>query len=205
MEKIKIKNRVCSFGGVGSTAIIEHIEKNKNQIKEHEKRKHTINPKILENYSTKRAIFIFGNPYNSIISIFSRKIQRIHEISMNFGKKWWNEPNEMKITLTPETKLESYLESDLDVFNMEEHLDNWASYSGRIEIALIKYESLAKNINVVLEFLGCKEAMIVKERSSRWQDQNTTIQFGLKRLYGKLKQKVDDMPDIEFKTKKIMI
>lgn len=205
---MKIINRVCSLGGVGSSEILRHIENdNQEVIREHSKRKHTIHPKYLVDLGTKRALFLIGNPYNSIVSIFDRnhKIIKIHEISMNFGKLWFKNKEEMNPILNDNTTLDEYLNLGRDLFNMEEHLENWLNYERKdLDIIIVKYENLENHIEEVMKFLRCSKLFIVKKRNSNWELKPTKTKENLMKIYGNLKNKIDKLPSIVRKINKIL-
>lgn len=204
---MKILNRVCSLGGVASSSILRHIENNNDyRIREHEKRKHTIHPKYLVELGAKKVLFLIGNPYNSIISIFNRKLARRHEISMNFGKLWFQNKQEMTPILNKNTTLEEYLELGVDVFNMNEHLENWINYKKKdLDILIIKYENLEQHVDEAMKFFNCKRKFEVKNRNSNWESMPDAIKSDLQFVYSDIKRKIDSLPSIIKKINKTIL
>lgn len=204
---MKIINRVCSIGGVGSTEILKHIENDDFiRIKEHSKRKHTIHPKYLIRTGTKKVLFLIGNPYNSVISVFKRKYARSHEISMNYGKLWFKNEEEMNPVLSQDTKLEEYLDMNLDLFNINEHIENWINYETKsFDIIIVKYEFLEDHIDEIMKFLNCSKPFEIRKRNSNWKEEPEEIRKKLIKIYGDLKLKIDDFPSIIRKLNKKFI
>ena len=193
-----VETRVCSFGGVGSSNILMHIESgNRRRITLHQRRKHTIHPKYLVDKGTKKVLFMVGNPYNALLSVFRRNYQRQHEISMGYGKYWFNRESEMKVHINNDTTIDNYLKSGADRFNMYEHFYNWYNYEKNdIQILIIKYEYLYLHINYIMKFLDCNKPFTVKKRLSDWRKESDDVKNGFENMYGDLKSKIDSIPSI---------
>lgn len=190
--------KVVSMGGVASTNLAKHIMGDNN---ESQKLKHCIHPKyLIKNKNTQyKFIYLIGNPYNAICSVFNRNLQHIHEVSMTFGKLWFEEESEFKNRCIYEgMPLKKYLENnDFDKFYTEEHLDNWLNYNdGKTKIRIVKYEYLNTHIEEILEFANCQESFPIKERKNYIENQSEEIQKLMKKMYGSLKEKIDQLPSI---------
>jgi len=182
----EFQSAMVSMGGVGSTALARHI----GSIADKTVKEHAYSPCMYDGTRNLRLGYMFGNPYNAVLSVFRRNFQQMHAKAMHADSP----------TLPPDLRgvtLEAYLEKGIDAFSIERQFDNWVSQPhSRHPTLLIKYESLANNIDDVLAFFGVKDAFGVKERQSSWRDQPPHIRTGLERMYGKLNEKIEAMPEI---------
>ena len=181
---------MCSMGGVGSTALARHI----GSISDKTTREHAYSPVMYDQINNLRLGYMFGSPYNSVLSIFRRHYQAMHAKAMNA-----NSPTR-PVKLRGVT-LEEYLEGGVDYFRMERQFDNWVGNSDpRHPTILIKYEDLGTHIGEVLDFFGCNKDFSVKARRSSWQEQPLHIRRGLEHIYGSLHEKVQAMPGLRVLT-----
>lgn len=195
LRQMAVTTRVVSFGGVGSSAILQHIENgDADRIEVHQKRKHCLAPHLIPEVRRGlevKACFLFGNPYHSVISLFNRKLHRRHERSMS------REMRRYTRALRVETTIEEYLSAGVDRFFFEQHLDNWIGYDGRsVRILAAKYEDLADHIDEVMRFLDCERPFQILPRKTRFEDQSPAIQAGLEHMYGELKDRIDRLPSL---------
>jgi hypothetical protein len=178
---------LASIGGVGSTALARHI----GSIADKTDREHAYSPIVYDKECNLRLGYMYGNPYNAVISVFRRNYQDMHAHAMNVGSGV--QPASLR-----NLSLEAYLERGIDEFNMERQFDNWHQVADpKHPMILIKYEQLADHISEVLQFFSCRYAFEVRRRSSSWQEQPAHIRAGLERMYGGLSAKIDDKPPIQ--------
>lgn len=134
-EMVPFEFLICSFGGVGTTFFINFVKKYKktNSPADRDGFKHQKHPPKKFKHAFK-AIYIFGDPFNALISIFNRNFQReqLRKISKPKIKKF-----EDKIV-----NLLSYLNNGKDLFRFENHFDCWAKSKVRYPILFIKYENI---------------------------------------------------------------
>lgn len=181
------KSAMASMGGVGSTALARHI----GSIADKTVKEHAYSPRIFDQYNNLRLGYIYGNPYNAVLSIFRRNYQSMHVKAMHAGS------GTMPADLQGVT-LEEFLQAGRDEFYMERQFDNWtAETNPKHPIMLIKYETLGENIDEILDFFGTKDSFEVRERKSSWLDQPEPIQKRLEKVYGSLCAKVEAMPAIK--------
>lgn len=191
--------KVVSMGGVASTKLARHIM---GDNEESQTLKHCIHPKFLitDEDTHYKFIYLIGNPYNSICSIFKHNLQHIHEVSMTYGKVWFEGPRgKIKNQYVFDGMgLEEYLKNNnVDRFYTEEHIDNWLNYDdGHTQIRIVKYEYLENHINEILDFANCKKPFSIKKRKNYLKDQPEYIQKRMKEVYGPLKEKIDSLPSI---------
>lgn len=197
-----IEKRVISIGGVASTALLAHLENhNRPAIKMHEQRKHTIDPSFLihNDETPYRFLFTIGNPYNILLSLWRRNFQDIHEVSMSFGKNWFESPLEFtQRVITKGMSLTEYLENGIDAFHMMEHIDNWINYkiTGNAKILIVKYENYQRYLKDILEFFDCDRSFNFRPRSSDWTKEQTYVKELMEKVYGDVKRKIDRLPPL---------
>ncbi|WP_133468553.1 hypothetical protein [Paraglaciecola marina] len=177
---------LCSMGGVGSTALARHI----GSIADKTIREHAYSPSVYHNENQIKLGYVFGNPYNSVLSVFRRGYQDMHCKAMNANSG--DKPVSLK-----GVELIDYLNAGVDQFGLDRQLSNWLNPGlAKHPTILIKYEELADNIDEVLDFFDCEKPFDVKTRTSSWKSQPAPIVNGLESLYGDFYQKVQDMPAI---------
>jgi len=186
MDRRPFRPAMCSMGGVGSTALARHLL----SFADKTALEHAWSPAVYEGMDKVRLGYMFGNPYNAVLSIFRREYQRMHANAMNR-----NSP-------TPAVDLkgigiEEYLERGVDEFRIERQFDNWTNpANARHPTILIRYEALHENIDQVLSFFSCEKPFQVQRRNSQWTDQPAHIQQGLQRMYQGLMEKIEATPQI---------
>lgn len=177
---------MCSMGGVGSTALARHI----GSISDKTVREHAYSPAVYDSYTNLRLGYMFGNPYNAVLSVFRRGYQQMHVKAMNANSQT------VPVDLSG-VGIEAFLERGVDEFHIERQFDNWADeQNAKHPTVLIKYEGLSRSIGDVLEFFDMTKPFVVKARQSAWQSQPEHIRKGLERMYGGLAEKIEAMPDI---------
>lgn len=188
-------NRVVSFGGVGSSSLVAHIENgDKDRIWYHSRDKHCLDPELLPEVKRGlevRACFIYGDPFHSVLSVFRRGLQQRHEKSMARSIPGY------RPVLRKGTTVREYLEAGVDRFFLARHLTSWVDYRGdRVKILAVKYEALGEHIQEILAFLRCERPFEVRPRKTRFEAQPPEIQEGLERMYGELKKRVENLPTL---------
>lgn len=186
-KKAAIKCAMCSMGGVGSTALARHI----GSISDKTIKEHAWTPAVYDDETNIKLGYMFGNPYDAVLSLFRRTYQDMHSKAMNI-----NSPTPAG-SLKGVT-LEEFLERGVDEFRIERQFDNWAGNPNpKHPTILIKYENLGDTIGEILDFFECKEPFEIKSRNSAWQEQPQPIVDGLIKIYGGIAAKIDAMPPIK--------
>jgi hypothetical protein len=193
LKHFTVTRRVVSFGGVGSSSLIAHLEAgDRDRIWYHSRDKHCLHPELLP--ETRRGLevkvcFLFGNPYHAVLSVFRRGLQRRHERSMTRSM-----PDYRRV-IRRETSVLEYLQAGEDRFFLREHLSNWVDYDGdQVRILAVKYEALGDHIDEIMGFLECPRPFRVRPRSTRFDDESPEVQAGLEAMYGSLKERIDGLP-----------
>ncbi len=195
MRHFEATRRIVSFGGVGSSSLVAHLEGgDKDRVWYHSRDKHCIHPELLpevERGLEVKACFVFGNPYHAVLSVFRRGLHRRHEKSMSRTIPGY------RPVLRKDTTALEYLRNGVDRFFFEQHLDNWIGYEGNaVTVLAVKYEHLDEHIGEVMDFLECSRPFQVRPRTSRFDQEPTSVQEGLESMYGTLKARIDALPSL---------
>lgn len=177
---------LCSMGGVGSTALARHI----GSIADKTVREHAFSPSVYNDEPQIKLGYVFGNPYNSVLSVFRRGFQAMHAKAMNAN-------SDTPAANLKNMSIEEYLERGIDEFRLERQLDNWLNPAlTQHPVILIKYEELSESIDDVLAFFDCEKSFSVRSRKSSWLEQPKPIVEGLEKMYGGFFDKVNNMSAI---------
>lgn len=217
MEKIKHDIQISSYGGVGTTLFYNFLKEQGFNIPvegDWGKWKHMRSPPLNSEYRIKsgfKAIYLFSNPMNSIISIFERGFQIWHLERM--GQK----PHEVHERFTVDEylkkykkfaafrTLKTYLDQGKDFYGYEEHFRNWTRCSKEkrdYPIMIIKYETIWNHLEEIFNFLGMPLSEIFnfpleKKRNADWQKQTKEIKEKLYNIYGSLYEETKKFPEIK--------
>lgn len=177
---------MASMGGVGSTALARHL----GSFADKTDREHAYSPAVYDSYANLRLGYMFGNPYNSVLSIFSRGYQQMHAGRMHAHSD-----------TTPAhlhgMSLHEYLERGVDEFFMERQFNNWTNPAcTRHPTLLIRYELLDRHIEQILDFFACRKTFHIQARKTCWRDQPEHVRRGLEKIYGALNDRIEGMPGI---------
>jgi len=191
---------VVSFGGVGTTFLIEFLANyfKLNHPNDHDGLKHTHLPPISINKALK-VLYIYGDPREAIISLFRRGYHSMHSKKM--------------MRFIPNTKaipedwsLSDYLNSGKDRFGFENHFNNWYHKYQVYNTAYIKYDYLweQSNLKRLFDFLGLPYSQISRfpkrlPRKSKFDNLNTEEDRKINMMYGEFAKKLSIMPQIEIK------
>jgi hypothetical protein len=181
--------KLISCGGVGSTALGRHLWSTNDKTPY----EHAFSPELFKSKPRLRLGYMYGDPYNAVLSVFRRGYQQMHSRAMHTGT---GQPTPDLTGVT----LDQYLEAGVDQFGLEAQFDRWTrAVTPACDTILIKYEDLSENINQVLEFFSVQKPFQVRTRKTSWDSQPSHIQAGLHRIYGPLREKVLAMPGIKIR------
>lgn len=184
--KDRFRCAMASMGGVGSTALARHI----GSIADKTDREHAYSPAVYDGHSALRLGYMFGNPYNAVLSVFRRGYQQMHVVAMH--ARSGTAP-----VLLKGVSIEEYLERGVDEFFIERQFDNWTGDADPMHpTILIRYELLGCHIDEILDFFACRKEFVVQPRSSSWRDRPEHIRKGLERIYGRLNERIEAMPAV---------
>lgn len=196
---------INSFGGVATTVLIDFFGKHKkvNDIRNRDGLKHRKTPPNLSFVS--RAVYIFGNPLNSIVYHFYVR-ERYKEKS--WGKMWakkhcknmrgeWYEFNQ-------EWDLDDYLGNGKDLFKMKEHFDNWKRAKVNYPIMFVRYETMWEHLDEIFDFLDISKEKIKnfpqrRKRRSDWRKLPEKTKNKLLEIYGGFAKEIEKLDNIWIK------
>lgn len=195
-----IDTLVCSPGGVATTSFMEFIRQYRtiNDPWDRDGLKHIDRPPLTRN-SNLKAIYIYGDPLNLIISLFRRNYQEVHS-----RKLLANYP-----TIAPilETEgIDDYLDKSVDRLKLENHFKNWKRGSENYPIMMIKYEDMWNNLPEVFNYLEIPASEISnfpehKKRSADWRKASIKNQKKLHYIYGELFREIQKFDNISINQK----
>ena len=194
----KIDTIVSSYGGVGTTFLLNFLSnyKNTNDSNDSDGLKHLKNPPTNLHRDIK-FIYIYGNPILATISIFRRNYHFKQSLKL---QKQTNK----KINVIPrEMCLEEYASEGIDKFLFEDHFYNW--YDKAIyPTFFVKYEKLHNVIRPLFNFLEIPEKYLncfptSTTRQSSLKDISLKTQKELHKLYGRFNNDLKLLDDFEIK------
>lgn len=211
--KMKPKHtiQVTSYGGCGTTTIYDFLDRLNLDIpteKDYGTWKHIYIPPSIVRREFK-AIYIFGNPLNVILSLFRRQFQIFHLERM--GIKPF-ERNTKALTINEYvnkypylqifSSLEKYIAHNYDYYRLDEHFTNWTTSKRHYPIMVVKYETLWNHLDEIFKFLGIPDSEITNfpkqhKRNSVWQKQPQTIKKKLLNIYGNIYNKTTNYDEIK--------
>lgn len=192
---------ISSTGGVGTTFLMFHINKYKkiNNPNDRDQFKHIIFPPLSHNKNIKY-VYIFGNPIDSVISLFGRNFHYYHSSKIVRFK------NTVK-PIPQDKTLEEYASEGIDRFLFYEQFNNWLTLSKFYPTLFLRYEKIWENLETLYDFLEIPREEIVsfpekKERKSKFSTLDKKTQTGLKNIYGEFEQYLAGFDDCFIVNKK---
>lgn len=202
-----MKYFVVSYGGVGTHMLMPMIKDDewlghtiKNKNLDHMKYPHHLrNPpgsfKQFGYDGKVKLIYVFGDPINSVLSHFRRRIA---------NKKTWCKHHCLNIQgdhkkFSAKWDLIDYLKNGEDLFKLEEHFDNWTNLdpaSIDYDYMILKYETAGKHEKQIMEFLNSDVPLNFQKRNSDWRNEPEEIKAKLVNMYGTLLDKCDAFKEI---------
>jgi hypothetical protein len=140
-----------------------------------------------------RALYLFGNPMNAVLSVFRRDYQRWHFRNMTGDFEGWSDEME---------HLDGFLEQESDPFRMDEHFRTWTTAERSYPIMLLHFDALWQHLPELFSFFGVpyrlREAFPERrERHSDWRDEPDDTREPLEALYGDLHRDVQQAPAVD--------
>lgn len=192
---IKHSLQVTSFGGAGTTMLYSFLESTNADLPDASHDwipwKHMTEPPADRDVPDGfRAIYLFSNPMNAVLSVFRRGYQHWHAERMVNGGPAWND----------EWELEDMLELDYDPFRMDDHFQAWAEADRSYPILLVRFDALWDHLPELLAFAGVRSTYHAafpehRPRNSDWTQAEPEIRDWLDTIYGPFAQRLDDTPD----------
>jgi hypothetical protein len=183
--------QVSSYGGCGTTMLYDFLSNKKAGVPDDYKDwylRHTKKPpkeeRVMNGF---RCIYLYSDPFNSLISIFRRGYQNeIYRRLGNGKKKEWN--------------LKEYLRNGEDVFLFKKTYKNWTESVRKYPILILKYETMWEYLPEIMAFVGLPKKAAddfpeKRPRSSDWRSKPDVIREQLKSIYGDLRAEIQEAPE----------
>lgn len=186
---------ICSYGGSGTTALRKSFG-----LSGHDSFKHSrYPPNIPGTKNHIKAVYVYADPIHAVLSLYSKR-------RTGAG---WDKPHtflqyhgmNIGVTVPPLLTLSQLIDGNEDIFQLEDHFNNWLDGEARYPIMLIKYEVLDDRISDVEEFVGTKSNFTWKPRSSNIDYLNDTTRDGMLQIYGDFQKKLRSMDDVIIREK----
>ncbi len=202
-QRIFLKNSidvaVVSYGGVGTTFLLEYVNKyrNANKVTNDDTYKHSPLPLISLNKGA-RVIYIYGDPRLAAISIFRRNFATIQStILQRFSKR---PPGPVPQDMT----LELYAKERIDRFLFEAHFENWFERYTRTPTLFVKHDAIHDSKEAIAEFLNMPKSFLEqfppeKGRSSNFEHCSSEAIEGLEYMYGNFAARIARLPPCELR------
>lgn len=201
---------VSSFGGVGSKCLVKGLLQTKDRTILGDAHTHLRAPPEHRDLDGRAVIYMFGNPYNAVISFFNRRMRKTRSHGFNTregeGDVFWAVKHCRNMggdhqAMKPEWDVAAYLENGVDLFRMEQHFDNWVNAKTDYPILFVRYETMWQHLREIFHFMGLPESALAKfppreRRGSSWEHEPEEVRVKLANMYGRLREKIDAVPDI---------
>lgn len=190
---------VASFGGVGTTFLMNYISQYKktNFSCDRDQIKHSSLPPISFNKNIK-FVYVYGDPILATISLFRRGYHSWQ------SEKLTRYESNLVSPISPESSLEEYVDLQKDLFNFRSHFYNWYEKYLVHPTMFIRYESIFENIGSLIDFLELPEVAVAnipvkKERKSLQQNISDETTDKLLGIYGEFSEELKNLKDVEIR------
>ena len=159
------------------------------------KRKFILNSRLtpINVPSDARGVYLFGNPYNSIMSMFKRGQNDSDFIETICRMLCVECPEQL---LNKKSNLDDFLDVGYDFLKLEEHFDNWF-HNLPNNFIMVKYEGIAESSGIISQFLNIPvNTEKLTRRSSDYLKLNNSTQEKLRTILGSLNEKICNLPNI---------
>ena len=198
---------VVSWGGVGTTSFMKFLSDNNFKINSPNDNdsfapgshygsgiKHIPHPnhERLKDYKIKKAIFIYDDVINSLVSLWKRNYHtyQVRKLSHN------------KNSIPEEWTLEDYINNDKDLFLFQDMFNNWINTKKPYDCMFIKGQQIYKHRYHILKFLDLppdNSFFEHHERNSDWfKDLEKDFKKGLYNIYGGFNDYILSLPDVQY-------
>ena len=184
---------VISPGGVGTTFLIEFLSKYKtlNHPYDFDDIKHLPIPPLSKNKRLK-IIFIYGDPIESTISLFSRNFQYLQLSKLNrFRIK--------KPFFSSDIDIDVFARKQSEDFNFLAQFNNYYSKFRFWPTLFVRYESIHEHVDDILDFLDIQEEAkehfpVYKKRNSEKDSLSSQTLNDLRIIYSDLYKVIETLP-----------
>lgn len=135
-----------------------------------------------------RAVYLFDDPRNAVLSVFRRSYQNWHIRNMNGNLDGWEEGY----------TIDDFLSNGDDLFRMEEQFEDWVHARRSYPILFIRFDELWDHLKTLFSFVGLPESKMdcfpeKRARTSDWRTEPSNRQEAIEEMYGTLACKVNDL------------
>ena len=172
---------VVGSGGNGQTYFISFLNKNKiitNDIFDRDKIKHASHPSKVEHKIIKKCIFLYNDPFKSILSHYRRNWPYIQM------RKLGNPYKLSKSDITPINKLLKHTtDKGEDVFGIKHQFDNWINADVNFPILFLDFNNILESEDILNKFIGKKLNYTFFENRLRNSTLNNNIHPTIIKMY----------------------
>jgi hypothetical protein len=198
LKTIRHTVQVTSFGGSGTTALCEYLTAAGIDLPrtpglfpfKHQR----VPPDPDKVPAGFRVVYLYGDPRNALLSLFSRELQEATYRWLYFRPP----PEDVRQRLS---SLEAFLEAGTDEFKFEDHLDRWLTREpSGYEVLFLNFESLPDSWPALRTFVELRPdypCLELKPRKSDWQALPDTQRERLDRMYGGLARRIEALPPVQ--------
>ena len=192
--------QVTSFGGSGTSMIYGYLKGaglNVPSTPDQRPWKHQSSPpsdsKVPRGF---RALYLYSDPRNAVLSVFRRHYQHYHHERMK------NRSNLRENLDLKSYSINEFLDLDNDPFEMENQFDNWTQSKREYPILILNYDSLWERLSEVISFFGIPSEYAdhfpeQRNRSSNWKNLSDRLKYKINCTYKSLINKVKSAPNFE--------
>jgi hypothetical protein len=192
--------QVTSFGGTGTTMLYEFLEEHQVDIPADHANwkpwKHLpVPPADDEVNDGFRAVYVFGNPMDAVLSVFRRDYQRWHVRNMR---------EDISEPASDDWGFDEFLESMEDPFRMEKHFHEWTEANRAYPILCLHFDALWEHLPEFFAFAGLPSSRLEhfperRERASDWTEESEYVRERLQDFYGDLWAEIQETPDFHIR------
>lgn len=189
--------QVTSFGGVGTTALYAHLESLGVDVPrasdwgwpKHQR----IPPHRADVPEGFRAVYVFGDPRDAILSVFRRGYEIWHYERMQLPESAPTGRAEAALRSTAD-----FARSGFDPYKIDEHLGNWLAVVD-VPVLFIHHEVLSTRWEAIRAFIGLPVAatpLPSNQRKTDWRSEPDEIRDGFTSIYGELAEFIGRLPRV---------
>lgn len=197
---------VISYGGSGTTLLARTLGRFMRVNAPNSERDgilHACSPThpIFENLKIGRAIYVYANPPEAVLSIFNRGFQGRMQAKINSMHRnraaYLRNIRENTVAM----ELDDLLRRGTDPFCIGEHLNNWTNpQAGNFPILCVKYEALFESKSIIAEYVDTPRLVDFfpeqRPRNTRLSDLKPRRRDALLQIYKAECQVYESLPDV---------
>ena len=135
-----------------------------------------------------RAVYLFDDPRNAVLSVFRRGYQDWHIRNMNGNLDEWEEGY----------TIDDFLSNGDDLFRMEDQFEDWVHARRSFPILFIRFNELWNHLKTLFSFVGLPQSKMdcfpeKRSRTSDWRTESSNRQEAIEEMYGPLACKVNNL------------